>query len=253
VEAQSGGSKEVNMLQDALIQGNRDFGTKALVFPLSLIAHTMIIALLIILPLTNAGQLPRIELRDKLILTVLPPSPPPPPPKRASGSHARLIKPVHARSVFDAGRLIAPWFIPDEITDIPFSDSGIEGGTEGGVEGGVPGGTLDGVFGTILGNMIGVPEAPVRAIGEIRAPKLVKQVKPTYPEIARQARVEGTVILEAATDMYGRVQTVKVLRSIPLLDQAAMDAVRQWIYEPMVIGGRPRGLVFTVTVRFKLE
>ena len=241
------------MLQDALIQGNRDFGTKVWVFPLSLMAHMMIVALLVILPLTNAGQLPRIELRDKLILTVLPPSPPPPPPRRSSGSHARLIKPVHARSVFDTGRFVAPLFIPGEITDIPFSDMGIEGGAEGGVEGGIPGGVLDGVVGPILSNMIGVPEAPIRAIGEIKAPKLVKQVEPSYPEIARQARVEGTVILEAATDMHGRVQTVKVLRSIPLLDQAAMDAVRQWVYEPMIIGGRPRGLVFTVTVRFKLE
>ena len=61
------------------------------------------------------------------------------------------------------------------------------------------------------------------------------------------------MILEAATDMHGRVQTVNVRRSIPLLDQAAADAVRQWVYEPMIINGRPRGVVFTVTVRFKLE
>jgi protein TonB len=241
------------MLQDALIQGNGNFGTKAWVFPLSLTAHAVIVALLVTLPLFKAGQLPRIELIDNLVLTVLPPSPPPPPPKRSAGSHARRIKPVHVKSAFDAGRFVAPLLIPDEITDIPFSDIGIEGGTEGGVEGGVPGSTLEGIVGPILGNMIGVLEAPVRAIGEIRTPKLIKRVEPVYPEIARQARVEGIVILEAATDMYGRVQTVKVLRSIPLLDQAAMDAVRQWIYEPMIINGRPRGVIFTVTVRFKLE
>ncbi len=60
-------------------------------------------------------------------------------------------------------------------------------------------------------------------------------------------------IIEAVTDMYGRVSSVKVLRSIPLLDQAAIDAVRQWVYEPMVINGRPRGVIFTVTVTFKLK
>jgi len=65
--------------------------------------------------------------------------------------------------------------------------------------------------------------------------------------------VEGVVIIEAQTDIYGRVQSVKVLRSIPLLDQAAIDAVRQWVYEPMVINGRPRGVIFTVTVTFKLK
>jgi protein TonB len=61
------------------------------------------------------------------------------------------------------------------------------------------------------------------------------------------------VIIEAVTDIYGRVQHVKVLRSIPLLDQAAVDAVRQWVYEPMIINGRPRGVIFTVTVTFKLQ
>jgi protein TonB len=65
--------------------------------------------------------------------------------------------------------------------------------------------------------------------------------------------VEGIVIVEATTDIYGRVQNVKVLKSIPLLDQAAVDAVRQWVYEPMVINGRPRGVIFVVTVTFKLK
>ena len=81
----------------------------------------------------------------------------------------------------------------------------------------------------------------------------MKSVDPVYPEIARQARVEGVVIIEATTDIYGRVQAYKILRSIPLLDQSAIDAVRQWVYEPMVINGKPRGVIFTVTVRFQLK
>jgi len=105
----------------------------------------------------------------------------------------------------------------------------------------------------VLGGVVGEIEAPVRAVGEIRPPRLVKKVEPLYPEIARQARVEGVVIIEATTDIYGRVQRTKILRSVPLLDQAAVDAVRQWVYEPMVINGRPRGVIFTVTVRFKLK
>jgi len=90
-------------------------------------------------------------------------------------------------------------------------------------------------------------------VGNIKPPKLIKEVQPEYPEIARQARVDGVVIIEATTDIYGRVASWKVLRSIPLLDQAAIDAVRQWVYEPMIIQGRPRGVIFTVTVRFKLK
>jgi len=121
------------------------------------------------------------------------------------------------------------------------------------VEGGVVGGVLGGVVGGVLGGVVGEVEQPVRAIGEVKAPRCIKRVEPIYPEIARQARVEGIVILEATTDIYGRVQSVKVLRSVPLLDQAAIDAVRQWLYEPLVINGKPRGVIFTVTVTFQLK
>jgi len=110
-----------------------------------------------------------------------------------------------------------------------------------------------GVEGGVIGGVVGEVEAPIRAVDEIKPPKLIKEVKPIYPEDARQKRVEGTVILEATTDIYGRVQKVEVLRSIPLLDQAAIDAVRQWIYEPEIIEGKPRGIIFTITVTFKLK
>ena len=93
----------------------------------------------------------------------------------------------------------------------------------------------------------------VRAVGEVKPPKLVKQVSPVYPETARQSRVEGVVILEAKTDDQGNVVDARVLRSVKGLDQAALDAVRQWKYEPMVIDGKPRKVVFTVTVRFVLD
>jgi len=94
---------------------------------------------------------------------------------------------------------------------------------------------------------------PIRIMTEIQQPKMIKRVEPVYPLIARKAHVEGTVILEAMTDIYGRVETVKVLRSIPLLDQAAMDAVRQWVYEPFLINGKPVEVSFTVTVIFMLD
>ncbi|MCX6574828.1 MAG: energy transducer TonB, partial [Candidatus Aminicenantes bacterium] len=96
-------------------------------------------------------------------------------------------------------------------------------------------------------------EEPVRAIGEIKAPRLIKRVEPIYPEDAYKAGVEGVVIIEATTDIYGRVKTVRVLRSIPMLDQAAMLAVRQWVYEALIINGKPREMIFTTTVPFVLE
>ncbi len=89
----------------------------------------------------------------------------------------------------------------------------------------------------------------VKIEGETPPPKCLKSVAPVYPEIARQAKVEGLVVLGVRTDEEGRVEAVQVLRSVPLLDQAAVDAVRQWVYEPLVIHGKPRKAAFTVSLR----
>jgi TonB family protein len=136
---------------------------------------------------------------------------------------------------------------------------GVQGGVATGVEGGVAGGVQGGVQGGVEGGVKGAQELAkfdgdaVRAVGEVKPPKLVKEVSPVYPKEARRARVEGIVILEAKTDEQGNVVETRILRSIPVLDQAAVDAVKQWKYEPMVINGKPHGVVFTVTVRFNLE
>ena len=140
---------------------------------------------------------------------------------------------------------------------------GVAGGVEGGVKGGVSGGVAGGVTAAeAVGVAVGIANAQdlkkfegdaVRAVGEIKPPKLVKQVAPVYPQVARQARVEGMVILEAKTDEQGNVVEARVLRSIPILDQAAIDAVKQWKYEPLVVDGKTRKVIFTVTVRFMLK
>jgi TonB family protein len=135
--------------------------------------------------------------------------------------------------------------------------TGVGGGVAAGVEGGIQGGVQGGA---VVGGLAANPEDlkqfegdAVRAVGEIKPPRLVKQVAPVYPKIARQARVEGLVIVEAKTDEQGDVVATRILRSIPILDQAALDAVRQWKYEPLVIDGKPRKVIFTVTVRFVLD
>ncbi|MFC2160433.1 TonB family protein [Acidobacteriota bacterium] len=96
-------------------------------------------------------------------------------------------------------------------------------------------------------------EQAVRARGDIKPPKVIKIVEPNYPEEARKKGIEGVVVLESTTDKYGVVQEVKILRSIPALDKAAIDAVKQWIYEPMIIDGEPKSVIFTVTCMFKLD
>jgi protein TonB len=81
----------------------------------------------------------------------------------------------------------------------------------------------------------------------------VKNVPPTYPPIAQSARVQGVVIIEAVIGPSGKVQDARVLRSIPLLDQAALDAVRQWEYTPTLLNGVPVPVIMTVTVNFTLQ
>jgi protein TonB len=243
--------KETAMFHDSLFPRNRFFGTGAWAFPASLLVHVGIASLLVVLPLIHTGLPPRLDkIVDAFLKVPAPPSPPPPPAARRPGGRSGRIKPVQA-AAFDAGRFVAPVTIPDAITEEPAGGDGLEG-VEGGIPGGIPGGVWTGIVGPILNVLIGDVEAPVRAIGDVRAPALVRRIAPIYPEIARQARIEGVVIIEAETDLYGRVRNARILRSIPLLDQAALDAVRQWVYEPLVVNGRPRGVLFTVTVTFKL-
>ena len=130
---------------------------------------------------------------------------------------------------------------------------GVEGGVQGGVQSGVAGGVEGGVQGGVTGQGAeGNLNGAIRCKDGIQPPKLVKMVEPVYPEIARQAQVEGVVILEATTDEDGNVAAVRILRSIPLLDQPAIEAVRQWKYEPLIIDGKRRKAIFTVTARFAL-
>ena len=90
----------------------------------------------------------------------------------------------------------------------------------------------------------------VRVGGSIKPPMKVKNVAPIYPEIAKSARVSGVVVVEATVGEDGKVMDTKVLRSVPLLDQAALDAVRQWEYTPTLLNGKPVPVVTTVTINF---
>jgi protein TonB len=94
---------------------------------------------------------------------------------------------------------------------------------------------------------------PVRVSSGIKPPTRIKDVAPDYPDIARRARVQGVVILEAIIGVDGRVQQARVLRSVPLLDQAAINAVQSWEYTPTLLDGRPVPIIMTVTVNFRLD
>jgi protein TonB len=122
------------------------------------------------------------------------------------------------------------------------------------------GGVPDGVDGAPPLNILPPPApsarreaAAVRVGGDIRPPTKIKHVVPVYPALAQSVRKEGTVILEAVINERGEVSQVRVLRSIELLDGAAMDAVRQWRFTPTLLNGQPVPVVMTVTVSFQLK
>jgi protein TonB len=93
-------------------------------------------------------------------------------------------------------------------------------------------------------------KAPLRIGGQIKPPTRIKDVKPVYPQIAQSAHVQGAVTIEATIGPDGKVSEAKIVRSVPLLDQAALDAVRQWEYMPTLLNGVPIPVVTTVTVNF---
>ncbi|MET0551952.1 MAG: energy transducer TonB, partial [Vicinamibacteria bacterium] len=179
---------------------------------------------------------------------IAPPPPPPPPP--AAGARKAPSAPAVPRPA-EPARFVAPVEVPEAI--VP--DSGLDLGGEGGVDGGVEGGVAGGVVGGIVGGLPSEappPAAPtfVRVGGQIKAPKLVKRVAPEYPLLAQQARVTGMVILDARVGPDGRVATVEVLQGNPLLTDAAVAAVREWRYQPLLLNGMPTPFVVNVTISF---
>jgi protein TonB len=241
------------MFQDVLFAPAKDWRTRAAALPLAALVHVTALALLVTLPLLRVRDLPTIDVSDVLVAPPLPATPLPPPKARAGnpGSSPRVRR---VQAVAGEAWRFVPVVIPDGIVEEGFGPGGALDGIEGGVDYGVGEGLPANLLGGGLYDLVGEPAAaPVLAVGDVKPPKLARRVEPAYPELARQVRKEGVVILEATTDIYGRVVAVRVLRSVDLLDQAALDAVRQWVYEPLLVNGRPRPVTFTVTVRFVLK
>jgi protein TonB len=221
--------------------------------PVSLLLHAVAAIAIVLVPILGADVLPEPASAVKAFFVepmAAPAPPPPPPPPAPRAATAPKPKPV---PVQQTNTFTAPVEVPQEIRPEEGLDLGVEGGVAGGVEGGVPGGVVGGVVG-------GLPDAPpppqqaaVRVGGQIKEPKKLKTVSPVYPDIAKQARVQGVVILECTISPQGKVTDVKVLRGIPLLDQAAVDAVKQWVYTPTLLNGVPVPVIMTVTVNFKLS
>jgi protein TonB len=240
---------------DTITRHGSDVATKnrVLTTGVAVLAHRAILTALLVVPLwyfTPALPSPS----EIMAFVAAPPLPPPPPPAAAPARQARH-EPVKAMP--SADRFAAPIEAPSRIEPEKLADTRGTTGVLGGVEGGVVGGIVGG-----LSSALPPPPpppapppakpAPVRIGGQIMAPALVSRVDPVYPAIAQAAQLEGIVILEATVGETGGVESVKVLRSVGLLDAAAVEAVKQWRHSPLRLNDRPTSFVLTVTVQFHL-
>lgn len=219
----------------------------------SIVAHAAGVAAVLVIPLLLSATVPEPADTVRAFFVepmAVPPPPPPPPPPRA-GARAAAARPS-PRTEEPTDTFVAPVETPSELQPEEWIDLGIGGGVTGGVEGGVPGGEV--------GTLIPLPENPpsppppveLRAGVHVERPVKVRHVPPVYPEVAAQARVHGIVIIEARIDEQGRVSRTTLLRGMPLLSEAALDAVRQWEYRPTLLNGVPIAVTMTITVRFEL-
>ena len=212
----------------------------------SIVVHLVVVAIAVVTPIVANGDLPEPR-RAFDFITVRPVDPPPPP----SGPRRRRTDRTPA-----ANPAAPPTVAPDTIT----KETGIEEPEP------LPGEGDPGAIGGVVGNAdihaLTEPAPPpppparrpiVRVGGSILPPQKIKHVAPDYPALARAARREGIVILEAVIGEDGKVRSLRVLRSIDLLDQAALDAVRQWQFTPTLLNGEPVPVVMTVTVSFVLQ
>ncbi len=235
-------------------------GRRWLLLPASLLVHLLFVAALVVVPLLLAeADLPEIQVTNVLIVSPPLPAPPPPPPpplgrRRGVGPAKKNPEQAEVRPPVVYGRLIAPIEVPVTIEEDEGSDFGVEGGVPwgviGGVEGGVEGGVIGGVLGGVLGGEMG-NEQPFFVSGR-KVPRLLREVKPEYPQEAFANRLQGIVIVEAMTDIYGRVSRARIISGHPVFHQAALAAVYQWVYEPYIVDGVPRPIYFTVSITFGL-
>ena len=219
---------------------------------LSMVFQTAFLAVLILIPLIYTEALPKTMMATLLVAP--PPPPPPPPPPIAQIVH---VKPqVH---LMDAGKLVTPKVIPKDIKIIKEDAPDMSAGMTGGVVGGVAGGQMGGVIGGVIGGVGAAPPPPkptqtrIRQGGNVTAAKLVNRVQPQYPPLARQTRISGTVRLHAIIGKNGQVEQLEVMNGHPLLVQAALDAVRQWKYQPTQLNGEPVEVDTTIDVIFSLN
>lgn len=215
---------------------------------LSAIVQISALSVLVLIPLIYTQALPKAMLSTLLVAPPPPPPPPPPPVKAVITPAARLIQ---------SGKLLQPRAIPKEVAvfkEAELPPDVINNTNQSGVFGGLPG------QGIMAGNGPALPPpkpaaapARIKQGGEVTAASIITQTRPAYPSLARQARIQGTVVLHAIIDKEGKVAQLEVVSGHPLLVQSALDAVKLWRYKPTQLNGDPVEVDTTIQVTFTMN
>jgi len=243
------------MFEDSLIESGNRLKTKRLrtsVF--SFLLQFLLLGILVLIPLIYTDALPKTQLMTFL---VAPPPPPPPPPPPAAAP-VRVVKQIQSDLI--NGQLRTPTKIPEKVQMIKEEEAPptMGAGVMGGVPGGVPGGQMGGVIGGIISSTpVAVPKVAtpqrVRVSQGVSTGLLIRKVQPNYPPLARQARIQGTVVLQAEISKEGTIQNLQLISGHPMLAPAAIEAVKQWRYKPYLLNGEPVAVETQVVVNFTLS
>jgi protein TonB len=245
------------MFEDSLIESGGRLKTKrGVTTVISFTLQVLLVGVLVLIPLLFTEALPKQQLMTFL---VAPPPPPPPPPPPAAAP-IKIVKQVQTDIV--NGQLRTPTKIPEKVQMIKEDEApppmAATGGVVGGVPGGVPGGQMGGVIGGIISSTpVAVPKVAtpqrVRVSQGVSQGLLIRKVQPTYPPLARQARIQGNVVLTAEISKDGSIENLRLVSGHPMLAPAAIEAVKQWKYKPYFLNGEPVEVETQVTVIFSLS
>jgi protein TonB len=243
------------MFEDSLIESGGRLKTKRGVTTfLSFGLQIVLVGILVLIPLLFTEALPKTQLMTFL---VAPPPPPPPPPPPAA-TPIKVVKIIQTDII--NGQLRTPTKIPEKVQMIKEEEAPPPVSTMAGVVGGVPGaagGQMGGVIGGIINSTpIAVPHVAtpqrVRVSQGVTQGLLIRKIQPAYPPLARQARIQGSVLLQAEISKDGSIQNLRLISGHPMLAPAAIEAVKQWKYKPYILNGEPVEVETQITVNFTL-
>ena len=245
------------MFEDSLIESGGKLRTKrGMTTTVSFVFQAVLVGILVLIPLLFTEALPKTQLMTFL---VAPPPPPPPPPPPAAAP-VKIVKQVQTDIV--NGQLRTPTKIPEKVQMIKEDEAPppvmSAAGVVGGVPGGVPGGSMGGVIGGIISSTpVAVPKVAtpqrVRVSQGVTQGLLIRKIQPAYPPLARQARIQGSVLLQAEISKDGTIQNLRLISGHPMLAPAAIEAVKQWRYKPYILNGEPVEVETQITVNFTLS